>query len=179
MLSSDTYLREAMRATAVSLDEARSQARARIHRKEMYDPPNEDGENEDAPDLPAPINNVPWTIIRRQDDTRRMVATGTVAGSGELLITCAVLLPAELVINQADDSAEVKAAKHSGAIEWATRLADTIREELILTKGAGSVDGNPYLNALDIKYDQDVSFPDDSEPHPNDWMAWVYLVPWN
>lgn len=176
LASSQCFVRDAMLAEAVDLDGSRDEARARIHREEADDSPNEDEATEDTPDLPAPVNARPRAIIITRSDERRRVGTGTWGGSGTLLVCVEVLIPEEHKLLAADDDAESRASKHAAALAWANQLCGTIRNELMETSGQGDQNGTPYLNARDINLLVPPGYPEDGED--DDYMAWVYEVNW-
>lgn len=175
LVSSETFVRLAMGADAVDLDGARDQARARIHREENYIEPDEAEEGESAPDLPAPVNDRPWAIVITRDNERSQVGTGTWSGTGQLLVCLEVLTPTEH-LPDANDTQTDKSTKVASAHEWASRLCEMIRRELMATSGQGSADGRPYLNARDIGLYVAPGFAEDGEP--GNYMAWIYEVTW-
>lgn len=178
LVSSEALVRDLMGITVPDLDGARDAARARIHREEIEDAPEVEEAGETAPDLPPPVDDRPWAIIGTRSDTRRRVGTQTWGGEGELVIQLEVPLPADYIVGP-DDTTSIKVEKLKGARLWARRLAETIRDELRATSGAGAVDGTPYLNATDIDFEQTPNFPEDSDADPLGWMGWAYLVRWN
>lgn len=179
LVSSEALVRDAFGIDLENLDESRDAARLRIHSEEANDEPNEAEANETTPDLPPSVNSRPRAIVRTESDRRRRAGTGTWAGEGELLIDVEVDLPAEFVINPADDTNADWAEKFKGAREWARRLSDTIRTELMDTSGSHDGDGAPYLNATDIDFEQRPSFAENEDPNQFTWMGWTYRVPWN
>lgn len=180
LASSETFVRDAMGIVEpVDLDGARDAAKLRIHDEETNDEPDEAEANEDTPDLPAPVNSRPRAIVHTESNRRRRAGTGTWAGEGELLIDIEVNLPAEFVINPADDDHSEWADKFKVARTWARQLCETIRQELMETSGSHDGDGAPYLNATDIDLEQMPAFADNAEPGQFTWMGWTYRVPWN
>ena len=178
LLSSDTFVRDAMGATALALDDARDEARARIHDEEAYDEADEAEANETAPDLPPSVNPRPRAIVRTNTNTQRRNGLATWRGEGELLLLVEVNVP-EAYVPTSTDTTQAKAAKFSERRQWARRLAETIREELKATSGLGSVDGVPYLNASEIEYDQMPNVGEDAEADAESWMGWAWRVAWN
>jgi hypothetical protein len=174
LVSSETFVRDAMLADLPGLDESRDQARLRIHREEAIDEPDEEQAAE-AGVLPA-IDSRPRAWIRTIENRRRKVGTGTFAGSGRLAINVEVIVPEEYRVNEADDDSETKAEKIRGRKEWARRLCDTIKAELHYTSGLGDADGTPYLNGT---IESEDIIPSEPEVGAVDWMGWVWNVDWN
>lgn len=176
LLSSDCFLREAMLADAPTLDASREQARARIHREETDDRPNEEDENDTAPDAPPPVNARPRVIIVTRENRRRLVGTATWAGSGALLICVEVLIPEAYQVNEADDSAATKTEKLASGLQWARQLHDTIQLELMETNGKGAQDGTRYLNVIEFSEYVPPSYAEEGESR--DYIAWIDEVNW-
>lgn len=176
LVSSEAFVRDAMLADALSLDESRDQARARIHREEALDEANEDGASETAPNSPPPIASRPRAIVITRDDSRTIAGTGTWGGRGVLLVCIEVITPEEYREKAADDNAAARAEKFAGRKLWARRLCNTIRLELLGTSGRGDANGVPYLNARRIDIYVQPNDPEDGES--TNWMAWVYEVEW-
>lgn len=179
LLSSDTFLVDAMGATAGDLDGRRDETRPRIHSEEAYDEPDDAQENETAPDLPPSPNARPRAIVTTQSNTRRRNGIGTWRGEGELLISLEVLVPEEMVALPGTDTIQEIAAKFVAVREWARQLSETIADELRATSGIGSADGKPYLNASDVDFETMPNFPEDAEDDLFGWMGWTYRVAWN
>lgn len=175
LVSSDCFVRDAMGAELPALDDARNEARARIHREEAYDQPNEEEENETAPDLPPSVNDRPRAIVITRNNDRERVGTGTWGGRGQLLVCLEVPIPTEHLIADGDTEAQ-KAAKFAATHVWADQLAHTIRLELMATSGIGDQDGTRYLNATKINLFVAPGFPEDGEF--DSYMAWIYEVEW-
>ena len=176
LVSSDAFVRDAMGAESLALDDSRDEARARIHREEAYDEPNSEEETEDEPDPPPSVNARPRAIIITRGDTRKRVGTGTWSGEGQLLVCMEVPIPAEYLLNHADGTPTQNAAKFANAQEWAADLCKRIRDELLETSGQGDQNGTPYLNAVNVDIFVPPSYPEDGEPA--DYMAWIYEVTW-
>jgi hypothetical protein len=178
LVSSSTFVRDVMLAEAVSLDESRDEARARIHREEALDEFNEDEESEHTPDDPPPVANRPRCIIRTVEDNRRRAGTATWAGNGRLAVDVEVIVPEAYRTNYADDNATIRAQKFVDRKQWARRLADTIRLELHATSGIGE-GATPYLNGKIVGF---VTPPNDPEHEERDkliWMGWTWDVTWD
>jgi hypothetical protein len=157
-------------------DEARDEARARIHRHELWQRADPDTVGEEAPDAPRPADDRPHCIVRRLDDTRTLVGTGTWAGSGKLALMIESLVPAEHLPNHADDNATTIAEKFKSRRAWATQTCDTIREELLATSGRGDADGTYYLNARSIVVEVEPGDPEEGED--DNYIGWIYFVEW-
>lgn len=169
-------MRDVMRSVEVDIDSARATAMARIHREEARDEPNEDEENETAPDQPPSVNARPRVLVITKADTRKRVGAGSWSGSGELLVCVEALIPEEYLTNEADENAAELSAKHKAALEWASRLCKTVRCELQETSGRGDAQGNPYLNAENIDVYLAPCYPDEEEDQ--NYIAWIYSVQW-
>lgn len=177
LVSSETFCRDAMGATAVDLDTMRQQALARIHDEEAFEEADDEDENETAPDVPPPLDDRPRTIIRTQDNERKRVGTGTWAGRGTLLVGIEVIVPADLRPSVDDDMA-ARVAKFKARKTWARQLWRTIKSELRATSGQGDGQGNPYLNATDVN-GLPPAEPEVLEGGDNaNWMGWTFEVPW-
>lgn len=176
LVSSETFMRDAMWADAVDLDTARSQAKARIYSEEALQDPNEDQAGDSAPDLPPPVNSRPLAVVITESDERRRVGTGTWSGRGELTIVVEVPVPEQyLALRGSQTPAEI-AARFTNRKQWARRLCRTIRDELRATSGRDDGAGNPYLNATDVHIKTPPSDPETQEDQ--DYIGWEYAVPW-
>lgn len=177
LVSSDTFIRDILLADELDQDDARDQARARIHREEALDKPDEEAAGETAPDTPPPFDARPRAIIKLADDTRDLVGTGTWAGSGTLHIMVEAIVPEAYQPNKADDSTETLARKFKERKQWAIDKCNTIRLELEETSGRSDAQGNPYLNARKVLVSLWPNDPDEYESSDN-FVGWMYEVPW-
>lgn len=180
LVSSETFCRDAMGSTAVDLDAMRTEAMARIHDEEAFDEADEEDESETAPDVPPPppIDDRPRAIVRTQGSERKRVGTATYAGQGSLLIGMEVIVPEELRPDSDQTPAE-NLTRYKSRKQWARRLAETIRCELLATSGLGDQQGNAYLNATDVNVQQAPAEPEVLEGGDNaGWMGWTYEVTW-
>lgn len=174
LVSSETFVREAMGATATSQDEARDEARARIHREEALDEPD-DEEADDGEQRP-PICPPPRVMIITRANTRKRVGTGTWAGSGQLLVAIEALVPEVHRLNGADDDVDTKREKFAARKAWGMQLCEAIRDELLTTSGRGDQNGTPYLNATDVNIHLPPSDPEAGED--DGYIGFIYEVEW-
>jgi hypothetical protein len=176
LVSSDLFVRDAMQADALSIDDARDQARARIHPQEALDESNEDevddGDTLDPPAIAPP----PRSVIIMRANTRKRLGTATWGGSGQLLVTVEVLVPEEYRIVRPDDKPAVRLEKFAARKLWGTRLCEQIRLELLATSGKGDANGTPYLNATDVNVFLEPSDPEEGEAV--DFIGFIYEVEW-
>jgi hypothetical protein len=175
LVSSETFIRDAMGSTAVDLDTARDEARARIYEEEALDESNEPAEGETTPDAPPSVASRPRAIVITESNEAKIVGTATSAESGSLLIDIEIPVPDEFKLDFADDTPEDRATAFKARKLWERQLWSTIRRELLATRGQGDEQGNPYLNAMNINGRP----PADPEPgEGTDWIGWTFEVPW-
>lgn len=177
LVSSDTLIRDILLADALELGDARDQARLRIHREEALDKPDEEEAGETAPDTPPPFDARPRILLKLADDSRQLVGTRTYAGSGTVHVMVEALIPEAYQPSAADDDAETLSQKFKDRKAWAVDKCNAIRLELLETSGLGDEQGNPYLNARDVKITLMPNDPDEHESTDN-FMGWMYEVPW-
>lgn len=176
LASSECFVRDAMGATAVELDVAREQAKARIHREEALAEPNETEESETAPDLPPPVDGRPLAIVISRENRRRRNGTGNWAGNGLLFIGIEIPVPAAYRGIHGKHTPVERSERFKARKEWAKQLCLTILNELRDTSGRDDGAGNPYLNAVDINIEVEPSDPEEGEPE--DYVGFAYEVEW-
>lgn len=177
LLSSESFVRDAMLADELGLDAARDQVRERIYNEEFFDEANEELAPAHEPADPPPVAERPRCLIRTVEDSRRRVGTGTFGGTGRLEIAIEVMVPEIHRATRADETPAQIAAKFYSRKQWARQLAATIRNELHATSGLGSANGEPYLNGTISGFR---IMPNDPEPgESTDWLGWVWDVTWN
>lgn len=175
LVSSDTFNRDGMGATAVDIDTARDEARARIYEEEALDESNLAEEGETAPDAPPSVASRPRAIVRTASNEAKIVGTATSAESGTLLIDIEVPVPDEFKLDYADDEPDDRYTTFKARKQWAKQLWSTIRRELLATRGQGDEQGNPYLNAMGVN---GLPPADPETGEEGDWIGWTFEVPW-
>lgn len=179
LASSDCFVRDAMGIATVDPTAAREEAKLRVHCEESLAEPNEEEEDEHDPDLPPPVDARPLAIVISKEDSRHEAGTGSWSGRGRLFIGVEVLVPEEYRADHNATAAE-KATTFKARKQWARRLCNTIRLELLVTKGQGDAAGNRYLNARDVDIEVFPGDPEEGEDSTPDrqYIAWAYEVPW-
>lgn len=177
LTSSECVVRDVFGLTEANWEEAVEAAKARIYREEVLQEPNEDEEQEDAPDLPPPVDQRPFAIVIMGRRENQLTGTQTWSGRGTLLVAFEVLVPEHLRMIWTDETTPAeKAARFKAGKEWADQLMNTVLQELKATSGRWDEAGNPYLNATDINIELEPTRPESGEHEPDSYMAFMFEV---